>query len=484
MTTCRAAPRKRRKGAASGKRRQRAHGVLPAGFTWRDGRPRWIPSPTRRDQGWRATDLATEARGKKVWMTQGQAVDRCKAINAAVAAWTLRGEMVPADMAAFAPAGSLDASRPSPAAIKSRRSIGALWDAWVVSDKFILPRGKGGLAESTKTDYRSKGRRLFQALVEDDQDPDKVKALRALDISTLAAPEEEEDDFPLEDAYAWLLENVGHAQAFGIMAVASTWLDWCRRKKRIKVLNPNPVEMIDRARPDGRIRIASPEEVRALVAAADELKLPSIGDAVLMGLDLGWSLIDILRLDWRRVVMAPNPETGVPHLVVKRVARQKTGVASSDIPLMTLGLHAVARIRARFADRDVTPTHLIVREASPRNRSGVWTPRGFNDAWNLVRAEAARTAPTLLGVEGEGDDAVAPFNFMDLRDTFITLAREVPLTVEETTQRSLHKSNARVHAVWQAHYGTATPRMGAAGARKMDAHLAETGWLKVLPSGV
>ncbi|WP_312145202.1 hypothetical protein [Brevundimonas sp.] len=473
MTVRRAAPQKRR---------QRQHGVLPAGFQWRDGRPRWLPSPTRREQGWKPVDLALVARGAKVWMTQGAAIDRCKAINAAVASWTLRGELVPADMGGFAPPGSLDASRPSPAEQKSRRSIGALLDAWLASDKFVQPRGKGGLADTTKADYRSKMNRLLVALVEDEDSPAKITALRGLDIETLAAPEEEGEDFHLEQAYSWLLQHVGHAQAFGVMSVASAWFTWCWKKKRIKALATNPVELIDRTPPEGRIRIASPEEARALVAAADATGYPSIGDAVLLALDLGWSMADLLRLDWRRVVTVPNPETGEPHLVVSRVSRRKTGVASSDIPLMALGLAAVARIRARFAGQAVTPTHLIVREASPRNRSGVWTPRAFNEAWNVVKAHAAQDAPTLLGVEGEGDDAVEPFDFMDLRDTFITLAREVPLSVEETTQRSLHKSNARVHAVWQKHYGTATARMGAAGARKMDAHLAATGWRAVLPS--
>lgn len=464
------------------KRRQRPHGVLPPGFDWRDGRPRWLPSPTRREQGWKPVDLAVEERGRKVWMTQGEAVDRCKAIVAAVQAWTLRGQPVPADMADFAPPGSVDASRPSPAEARSRRTIGALQDAWLASPKFTLPRGQGGLAETTKADYRQKLDRLNQALVEDDADPAKVRALRALDVSTLAAPEAEEDDFPLEDAYQWLMQHAGHAQAHGVLSVASAWLTWCRKKKRIKVLNPNPVELIDRTPPPGRIRIASPDECRALVAAADRLELSSIGDAVLLALDLGWSMADLLRLDWRRVVMAPNPERpGEQHLVVTRVARQKTGVASSDIPLMALGLHAVARIRARFAEAAVTPTHLIVREPSPRNRTGVWTRRAFNEAWNAVRTDAAKAAPSLLGVEGPTDeDQVAPLDFMDLRDTFITLAREADMSVEETTQRSLHRSNARVLAVWQKHYGTATPRMGAAGARKMGAHLVETGWVKAL----
>lgn len=467
------------------KRRQRPRGVLPAGFDWRPNdhggaRPRWLPSPTRRAQGWSPVDLAVVSGGEKTWMSQGQAIDRCKAINAAVQAWTLRSQPVPADMTAFAPPGAVDGSRPSPAQVLSGRAIGALQDAWLASPRFSLPRAQGGLSPSTIADYKSKLTVLNQALVRS-ADEALIAALRALPIDTLAAPEEEGDDFPLEQAYHWLVRERGHPMAHGVMAVASAWLTWCWRKKRIKSMAANPVALVDRARPAGRIRIATPHEVRALLASADALNLGSIADAVLLALDLGWSLGDILRLDWRRVVQLPDPHTGAVRWVVTRVARGKTGVVSSDIPFMALGQASLARIRARTADAVVTPTHLVVREPSPRNRTGVWTPRAFNDAWRAVRDRAAADAPTLLPSSPDADDGL---DFMDLRDTFITLAREAELTVEQTVGRSLHKNSARVLQVWEKHYGASTPRMAAAGARKMGAHMAETGWTAILSHAV
>lgn len=467
------------------KRRQRQHGVLPAGLQWRpDGqggfRPRWLPSPTRRAQGWCPVDLAAvSARGVKAWLSEGEALDRCRAINAAVKAWTLKGTPVPADMVAFAPAGACDGSGLTPSQRADKRSIGALIDEWLASPKFTLARGLGGLAPSTAADYKSKVKALQHALVESD-DADRIEALRALPIETLAVPEEEDEDFPLEAAYQWLLANRGHDMAYGVLAVASVFITWCWKKKRIKAMAANPVELIDRAPPAGKIRVGTQAELSAILASADHLNLSSVGDAVMMALDLGWSLKDLLRLERRQLTRIPD-DAGAPRWHVVRVARAKTGVASSEIPLLAIGEACVNRIVARHAGQAITPARLIVREASARNRSGVWTARAFNDAWRAVRDHAAATAPTLLTGDGvEGSEFNAAFDFMDTRDTFITLCHDADMSAAEVCKRSLHKDHARVLAVWAKHYGTGGRAVGRSGAKKMGAHMDATGWAKAL----
>jgi hypothetical protein len=468
--------------AARPVRRQRAHGVLPAGFVWRDGRPRWLPSPTRRRQGWRPCDLAVINRGQKVWLSRGEAITRCEAINAAVTAWSDRAQAVPADMADFAPPGAVDGTARTPAQKLAARSIGALVDDWLASPRFTLPRGQGGLSPTTAADYRSKINRLLVALVQS-EDPDALAQLRAEPIDALAAPEEEGDPFLLDDAYHWLMANTGHPMAYGVMQVASVWLGWCWKKKRIKSMAANPVDLVDRRPPAGKVRVATRDEVAALLQAADDLKLHSIGDAILLALDLGWSLQDLLALDWRRVVRRADPETGAEGWVVTRVARGKTGVAGSDIPLLALGTAAVRRITARNQAAKVSPTHLIVREASERNRSGVWTRRAFNTAWNAVRAKAAETAPSLLTGDGaEGSEHDGPFNFMDCRDTFIFMAHEAGLDVAEVCKRSLHADHAHVVNLWKKHYGSGGRRVGLSGAKKMGDLLAQDGWVKAFAS--
>lgn len=452
-------------------RKQRAHGVLPKGFTWRDGRPRWIPSPTRREQGWRPVDLAVITPRSKTWLSMGDAITRAEAINAAVQAWVLRGVPVPPGMAAFAPKGSVDASAPSPSQVADRRSIGGLADAWLASPSFTLERGQGGLSDTSKGDYRRKLNRLFEAMVESDS-PAKVQALRALPIETLAAPEEEGEDFALERAYQWLMANAGHNMAYGVLQVASIWLTWCWEKKRIRALSANPVRLIDRTPPEGRIRVGTVQEIAALVAAGDALPGHAfVVDALLLALDLGWSLADVLRLDWRRVVKVDG------QWKVTRNARQKTGVVGSAIPFMAIGAARLDRIVARNAAAVVTGPYVVARDPAAVRPI---TPRLFNTFWNAVRDKAAEAAPSLKTGDGlDGSEHAGPFNFMDARDTFITLAREAELTVEQTCSRSQHQPT-RVHAVWQKHYGAITPATAASGAAKMGAHLAGAGWTAAL----
>src|SRR5581483_12041436 len=106
------------------KRRQRRHGDLPAGFVWREGRPRWVPSPARRKQGWRATDLK-DAWGK--WLPRGAAIEKAQAIADAVDRW-VAGHAVPSAMVAIAPKGA-DLAGALGAALNPR-SIGVLLDAY------------------------------------------------------------------------------------------------------------------------------------------------------------------------------------------------------------------------------------------------------------------------------------------------------------------------------------------------------------------
>lgn len=468
------------------KRRQRHHGVLPSGFQFRDGRPRWLPSPTRRAQGWKPVDFSTRDRkGEQWWMTEGEAIERAKAINAAVAAWTLKAQPVPADMAAFAPPGAVDGSAMTPQQKLDKRAIGALIDAWLVSDKFTLPRGKGGLSDTTKADYKSKINVFQQALVEvegKDEAADRkaVEGLRALPVETLAAPEDEDEDFPVEDAYKWLLANRGHNMAHGVLQVASVWFGWMKRKKRMAAFAVNPVQLVERTVPDGRIRVGTPAEMAALVASAEALGHHSIGDAILLALDLGWSLKDILAMDRRRLAKTDDGQGGALWQVT-RVSRAKTGVSSSEIPLLAIGNACVNRILARHAAADVTPTRLIVREDSPRNRSGVWTNRAFNEAFRAVRDHAAQEQPSLLaGDEVEGSDFNGAFDFMDTRDTFITLARDAGLEANEVCKRSLHADEAHVLRLWAKHYGTGGAAVGRSGARKMSAHMEAGGWVAAL----
>ena len=436
-------------------RRQRRHGDLPAGFVWREGRPRWLPSPTRRSQGWGIHDLYTlSTDGRRQWLSKGEAIEACDRINLAVRVWTERREGVPREFAAFAPPGSVEgldtlAGNAPPA--RPPRSIGALIDAYVEA------LGQRDKSPATIVDYRSKLRRLCVALAAGEEN--KAEAILDLPIDALAAPRDEFDPFPLESAYEWLRARTP-SQAYGVLSVTGAWLSWCWKKKRIRCMAINPVPLIERRRPDGRIRVASKEEIAALIKAADQLGLASVADAVTFGIDLGWSLGDILRLEvgqFREVTIRGR------RRVLVRGKRAKTGVITEP-PLGALGQARHDLIKARRAAARVVRPEMIVSDRSCRP----WTPRAFNTVFNRVRERAAQTVPI-----------VADFTFMDTRDTCITLCREARMTIEQTASRSQHKPS-RVQAVWEKHYGAITPLIAETGADAYDAHLAAEGWLDAL----
>ncbi|HEV2530915.1 hypothetical protein [Phenylobacterium sp.] len=412
-------------------RKQRRLGQLPAGFKWRDGRPRWEPSPTRRRQGWKGCDL----RGPfGTWLAKGPAIDKAEAICAAVRLWEA-GEPVPAVWLAIAPKGAAAArgGRLGP------RAITTLLEAYFASDKFQR------LAEKTQADYRSKLKRLFETIA---GDPAKAETVKALDIDVLLPPAfGEEGDFELERAYELLRESAGHHMANGVLATTSAWLGWCVKKKR--VFAANPAELVERERPDGRIVVYEWPELVALVRHFDGHGLASIADAIILGVDLSWSQQDLLSLTRAQV----SQDLHVKH------RRIKTGVAGNP-PLLAVGRQRVEAIFARWRDKTVQPLNLIVCELTGQP----WAADTFRHHFAQGRAEVAKQLP-----------AVADKQFRDLRDTTITYCYEAGLTVPQICSRSLH-SPSRAQVVIEEHYGAIGQAMTDAAAEKLDAHFKAMGY--------
>jgi hypothetical protein len=416
------------------KRRQRGHGILPAGFIWREGRPRWNPSPTRRRQGWRATDLKD---GWNRWLAQGAAIERAQAIADQVAAWAA-GEPVSPAFAGLAPRGALEGGA-TPADLKPR-SIGALLEAYFASPRFTA------LAEKTRSDYRLKIDRTLGVIAAHERV--SLEKFKAIDVDILVPPAfGEEADFGLELAYEALREDAGEHMAHGSLAATSAWLGWCVKRKR--VLAANPATFVERTAPEGRIVVYDWPEIVALVEAADRLGFPSIADAIVMAIDLSWSQQDLLAITWDQV-----SEDG--HVKHRRI---KTGVAGNP-PLLALGQRRLEAIRCRWQGKTVRPIWLIVCELTCRR----WAADTFRHHFALVRAEAAKKEP-----------GVATKQFRDTRDTAITYAYDAGLAVQEICSRSLHRGK-RAQAVIEKHYGAIGQALTDGAAKKLDAHFAALGY--------
>ena len=430
-------------------RRQRAHDVLPAGFKWREGRPRWEPSPTRRKQGWRGVDLK-DAWGR--WQTKGVAVERAQAIVEAIDAWT-KGQPVPGAMTAFAPQGAEVAGAANGAA--NPRSIGALLDAYR-GDKArkIAPSQKfAGLGAATQADYRRKLDRFLQIVakvegVDKVKDQVKIDKLKALDIDVLLPPPDDDPSAPvIERAYDELREVAGESMAAGVLACVSAWLGWCVKKRRI--WPTNPAELVERKTPEGRIVVYEWPEIVALVRQADAMGLASIADAIILAIDLSWSQQDILAITERQI-------SADGHIKHRRI---KTGVAGNP-PLLALGKARLDEIRCRWQGQTVKPLRLIVCEMTNKP----WVADTFRHKFAEVRAKVAEEFPE-----------VATKQFRDLRDTAITYYSEGGLNIDEICSRSLH-SPTRAQAVISKHYGAIRQGVTDGAADKLDEHFKKSGY--------
>ncbi len=463
------------------KKSYRPHGALPAGFEWRDGRPRWNPSPSRRALGWKKFDLRDEA---GAFLDEGAAIMRCREIAAAVEGWA-KNHPIPESLRAIAPSGA-----PVAAPAKADpRSIGAMLERYYKSDLFTKKK------PNTQRDYRNKISRLirFVAKVSEAdhankrimhrENAEKIAAARLLPMAMFTLPPFNEDGESeiamLQQAHNAIAEESGVAMANGVVAAAGAWFAYCVNPGRL--WRENPANSVSRPTIDGRIVIWEPYELRALIAAADAEGEHSIADAVILALDLSWSQQDILALTWdqiRESLVADIPKSVLALMTpserqaaldqASRVRvkgkRIKTGQVGNP-PLLQLGRRRLKLIRQRHATKKIQ-SPLVIYCESPKvaNRKsedvepGRWLPDHFRHRFSEIRAIAAKKAPSL-----------ATKQFRDLRDTAITMAIDAQLTDDEIRSRSLH-AKARLAQIIEKHYGGVGQGITDGAADKIDAH--------------
>lgn len=437
----------------------RRHDTAPANWQFRAGRPQWKPSPTLRRAGWKGCDLKD---GAGAWLREGASRDRATEINDAVAAWR-RGEPVPAHVAAVAPDGATEPNGLRAPARRDRLSIGALETAFLSSDEFLAK------ADRTQADYRHKLARLLDALAgwaavpgREDAEANArrradVEAVRDLSIFALQPGEDDGGVTDLLYTAYWALKRAaGDNQAAGVLAVASVWLDWCRRRQSRTIVNW--ARDVKRATPAGRIKTLTWEEVKALIEVADALGLSSIADAVILALDTGWSQVDVLSLRWSQV---RGDRVHLPE------GRAKTGRKGGWRLMERLGLARLPVIRSRQQHLEPRPDHVILCERTGRP----WKADHFRHVFgDEVRAKAAETVPSLLA-----DDAGLTATFADLRDTAWSWGRQAGLNDDMTAGRHL-QSRQTVRTLGDRNYGEIGPEIVDEGSRLMNAWLGEKGF--------
>ncbi len=444
------------------RRRLRRHNDAPANWQYRDGRPRWIPSPALRKAGWRARDLKDTA---GAFLTEGLSRDAARAINAAVAAWR-GGEPVDAAYASIAPEGAVMAAAGALPQAVDRLSIGRLIDAYVASREFAGAtdaRGvtTGGLKASTRAGYVKSLKRLVDTLAGFAVLPDKADAPAmaryALAVATVRAarasilePVETATGMAnlLYDAYWKLHAHAGQHQAYAVLAAASAWLKWCQ-KHQSATIRRSWASDVSRDTPAGRIRPWTVAEFTAMVAAADRLGLHSIADSITLGLDLSWSLID--RIKMTHATLAGDRATA---------ARSKTGRVGGT-PLTRLGRARMVIIRERHKAMAAHPTHVLISEATrqPYDENG----DHYRNQFAKVRAEAALTVASCAEIRDQ-----------DLRDTAFTWMKNAGLSDDGIASRTL-QSRRHIADLGDNAYGEIGPEISDPAARLFEAYLDRQG---------
>lgn len=290
---------------------------------WRDGRPRYEPGPDARKAGFRGRDLKHHD-GR--WYTAEEAEQFGQARRAEL---TQR----------HAGPGASPSKRAAGAA---ERSLGDLLLDWLGSEHV--------LSRSTKT--RDGYRRQVDAVLyrpqraagrERQREPISLALVHHLGV-------------PEIDQFFWHQRRArGHHMALASKAVISAALSWGRRSPKWR-LGPNPLLGVEFERPAPRLVIYSDAEIRALVAAADQLAMPSIGDAILLGLFTGQRQGDRLALVDDGLVRGR-----------RRFRQSKTGtiVEMPEMPQLAARLNeARTRVAALRLKHSTRPETVIVCEAT------------------------------------------------------------------------------------------------------------------------
>lgn len=448
---------------AKAPRKQRRHGHLPAGFTWRDGRPRWIAEPNLRKGGWKGADLKDPA-GQ--WLALGQAIERAKIIADAAKAWR-QGLALPDHPALVGVAPGVTRAELA-AQVDARERIDVLETAWLASREFTSN------AAATQRDYKNKLLRLFDALAGFAQLPARDDAagaakratnlatVRGLSVFALAPYENPGHDLvdPMYDAYWALHAAAGVNQASGVLAVASVWLNWIHDRRNRAVVNW--AKAVSRETPPGRIRAATLQELQTLVTVGDARGYEDVVDAAILAFDLSWSQIDVLQLTEDRLIDY-RAFTGLD-------GRQKTGRVGGT-PMTFIGRQRIDLIRERRKGEKVRPLKAQDRKVIKLKRDKEYLRKDGAEAdSNLLRKRFA----ALRELAMVDCPSLQTLTFADLRDTAVTFGRNAGLNDDQLASRTL-QSRKNIADLHDKHYGEIGAEIADQGLVLLEAHYRKMG---------
>lgn len=349
-------------------------------------------------------------------------------------------------------------------------SLGGMIADWLVALQLQGKKAKNGasterpLSPATVDDYTKK-----TALIEKD-----YPAQWAEEAAKLTKAQ-------ARGLYKKILEKRGLAQASGVMRAMSACFTWAA-ENRSNLIKVNPCYRLKLQTPGARLRAGSPEEIDRLIAAADILERPDVGDMIALGAYIGQRQKDRLAMQWSQVKWSPvkgevievrQSKTGAiievkvaaPLSVRMRAARARhaalkpkcRNICFDEQTRKPWGAdhyrHEVARIRAAAANG------IVDEEATAEARQG-WRP-----------TRRSMEPPTVWRLEPM--PSVADLTDQDMRDTAFTWLARAGATDSEIAAVTGH-SPATI-AQMKKHYLAIHPEMAAHAIDKLDLWLRGNG---------
>ena len=361
---------------------------------WRGGCPRFVPGPSVRAIGYRGKDLKHP---DGTWLTLQETIDWSEGFGEELEVRRQRLNL----MQKTSKKKARNLSRPG------YISVGELLAKWLVERKAEhMQTGKPSSKTLRSYDYN-------------------IRAFQLFDEELWTAPAVSVTDVLANGIYKKLRAEKGVFMSKAIISTVRPAWRWA--KKEMGLITNNPWNDLRMTTPPPRLRVGTIDEMKQLIATADEMGRHDIGDAIMLGICSGQRQNDRLLFEL----------SGMDEHVLT-FKQSKTGAIVQMPAIRPLKKRlAAAKIR-RNKFRTTFPTLLIDEKHRCCWDQGDDGDR-YKKAFRKVCNKAAEKIPSLKG-----------FRDQDLRDTAVTWLANAGCTLPQIASITGH-SVENIHKILK-HY--------------------------------
>ncbi|WDZ77917.1 hypothetical protein PWG15_05280 [Ensifer adhaerens] len=343
-------------------------------IAWRDGRPRFEPSPTLRKLDYKGEDLKIDGR----WMTAGEALDWSNQLTKQIASHKRKARMRASGRHEPPPV-------PVAPALKPGYPVSKLFEDWL--EPKINP-SMTDLSANTIRDYKQKAR-VFENHLPD---------VWASEAAALTKP----ICLGLYDA---IRVKAGLTTAVGAMRVLGIALQWAIDRGRLpEEMKINPAHKLKMKTPDPRVRFATREEMKVLVGVADSMGSFDMGDMFTFAVWSGQ------RQNDRLLFQLAGRDRG---RITIRQGKTKVIVSMPEAPELRKRLQAAEQ---RRKTAEIISPYVVLNEENWKPFKSDRYRRRYED----IRRAAAKKLPSLKTLRDQ-----------DFRDTAVTWLAMAGCTIPE-----------------------------------------------------